>query len=192
MSKRQKKGPVSMRCKNCGAALYPGVAHVCSVQSGNANGNELRGFLLKLLIPLIMLTVTELIGGVWWAATIQSGQQAQQEQLRQLKDDVSRIDGYFRRPLPQRYELPQATQPQMIETVYELLSAATDPQAQQQGAGVQRRRVVPLDVIKRFELKPSAARFGPFLLGEDGQAYDFDDVIGVIFELTAEHWRIKK
>ena len=64
-----------------------------------------------------------------------------------------------------------------------------DPFQQQK---VIRRRVVPLDVIIKFKLQPTNAPYGPFLLGEDGKSYDFDDVVAVIFEITKEHWQLKK
>ena len=57
---------------------------------------------------------------------------------------------------------------------------------------VQRRRVIPMDVIDRFKLRPTMNQYGAFLLGEDGQPYDFDDVLAVIFEMTADHWRTRK
>jgi hypothetical protein len=69
-----------------------------------------------------------------------------------------------------------------------LLAAA--PLAQLQSKSV-RRKVVPLEAIQKFNLQPTHVPFGPFVLGEDGKTYDFDDVIAVLFEITREHWSKK-
>ena len=64
---------------------------------------------------------------------------------------------------------------------------ATLPFAQAQ-AGPPRKRVVPLEVINRFGLRVSSG-YGPYVLGENGQPYDFDDVVAILFLLTREHWQ---
>lgn len=56
----------------------------------------------------------------------------------------------------------------------------------------ERRRVVPMEVIERFKLKPTEGTFAPYVLGYDGRPYLLDDVLDAVFELTAEHWRSKK
>lgn len=60
---------------------------------------------------------------------------------------------------------------------------------QQQPAA--RRRVVPQNVIDRFNLRPSNG-YGPYVLGENGQPYDLDDVIAILFDITKEHWATRK
>lgn len=55
-----------------------------------------------------------------------------------------------------------------------------------------RPRVIPMDFIVRYQLQPTAAPYGPFLFGTNGQAYDFDEVMRAVFEMTREHWYIPK
>jgi hypothetical protein len=195
---RQKASKVEPFCPNCGTALIPGIAHRCPIagnSNGNGNGNgngsapdALRGFLLKLLIPIIMLMITELIGGIWWAATIQTGQVTQQEQLRDLRQKVDQIESYFRRPIPQSYTPRRIDYPRLITASF---PPPEDPRAQQITQAA-RRRVIPSDVINRFMLRPATNPFGPFVLGQDSMPYDLDDVLATLFELTREHWQLRK
>jgi hypothetical protein len=72
-----------------------------------------------------------------------------------------------------------------------LTGLAVLPLAQSQQSVPPRKRVVPLEVINRFGLRVFNG-YGPYALGENGQPYDFDDVVAVLFELTREHWAIRK
>jgi hypothetical protein len=62
----------------------------------------------------------------------------------------------------------------------------------QHAAPPPRQRVIPMDFIIKYRLRPSATSYGPFLIGDDGQPYDFDEVMGAVFEMTREHWALPK
>lgn len=64
--------------------------------------------------------------------------------------------------------------------------------AQSARVAPQRRRVVPLDFIQRYKLTPSQNPYGPYLLGQDGMPYDFDDIMWAVFEMTRDHWQIPR
>lgn len=51
---------------------------------------------------------------------------------------------------------------------------------------VKRKPVVPLSVIKAYELV-STREYGFWLLGEDGLAYSLEDVMRVVFDLLKSH-----
>lgn len=51
---------------------------------------------------------------------------------------------------------------------------------------VKRKPVVPLTVIKAYELVPTR-EYGFWLLGEDGLAYSLEDVMRVVFDLLKSH-----
>lgn len=76
---------------------------------------------------------------------------------------------------------------------YQLLGQSKYPaQMAQSAPTVQRSMVIPKEVIARFKLEPVRGQFTPYLLGEDGQPYSIDDVVAVLFELTKEHWQLRK
>ena len=83
----------------------------------------------------------------------------------------------------------------MMERRKLLAGLAALPLAQIGNAGQfqqpRRRPAVPLAVIEKFRLRPSDG-YGLYLLGEDGRPYSFDDVVTVLFEMSAEHWRPRK
>jgi hypothetical protein len=66
--------------------------------------------------------------------------------------------------------------------------ARQSPMPIAQAAPQPHARVVPMDFIVKFRLRPSLAPYGPFLVGEDGQAYDFEEVMRAVFEMTRDHW----
>jgi hypothetical protein len=53
-----------------------------------------------------------------------------------------------------------------------------------------RKPVIPKEVIAEFQMKTSDY-YGPWVLGEDGKAYNLDDVLHALFQLIKPHWESK-
>jgi hypothetical protein len=89
--------------------------------------------------------------------------------------------------------LPAIALTSTLEAQSQMQQSVKAPPLPAPPAPVQRQHVLPLDFIQRYKLRPTTtSQYGPFLLGMDGLAYDFDDVMAAVFEMTRDHWQLPR
>lgn len=55
------------------------------------------------------------------------------------------------------------------------------------GGGMDRKPVIPQQVIDYYRLKPNMGGF--WVLGEDGNPYNIDDAFSTLFEMSGHIWK---